>query len=96
MDDPRLDAASWMKGSDIYGLPDSTTCRDRRGLSIDNGRVNPPTSGPKRDISASNPYDVWCADTQSPLDENGIKDGKGCREMRYPKFYSTYCPQPGQ
>uniref|UniRef100_A0A7S0XMH8 Uncharacterized protein n=1 Tax=Hemiselmis andersenii TaxID=464988 RepID=A0A7S0XMH8_HEMAN len=96
MDDPNLSASSWMKGSVIYGLPDSTTCNDRRGLALDNGRVNPPTSGPKREASDTSPYDVWCADNQSPLDENGIKDGLGCREMRYPKFYSTSCPQPGQ
>jgi len=96
MDDPNLPAASWMKGSVIYGLPDSTTCNDRQGLSIDNGRINPPISGPSQEKSATNPYDVWCADGQSLLDENGVKDGKGCREMKYPKFYSTYCPQPGQ
>jgi len=96
MDDPELDATgSWMKGVNIYGLPGSTNCRDRNGLSIDNGRINPPTDGPAAEKSATNQYDIWCAEANSPLDELGVKDGKGCREMRYPKFYSSVCPHPG-
>lgn len=77
-----------------YCAREQTTCTDRLGLNIDNGRVNPPSQGPARKIGPGVPYDVWCDDGKSPLDKNGVKDGKGCREMRFMKAYDSSCASP--
>lgn len=97
LDQTDLDAGSWMKGSAIMGLTASTTCTDRNGLQIDNGRVNPPTAGPTKAKGENQQYSVWCDDGVLPskLDKGGTKDGKGCREMRYEGFYEESCPHPG-
>jgi len=92
--DDSQEGATFLTGSQIFGLPEEPTCYGLNGISINAGDTNPPM--PPQDVYKANnsrEYDIWCPNAEdATLRVRG--EDENCRQIRYQGAYIEECQPP--